>query len=119
MLKSRAPSTDLHAKRDELMTLCRADLLDIVERFSLAELTFLADAETIEINYPVEHYPTKIKSYNLDKEPIVTGVLLGVKGQYLLLDTGVINIRKFSGYQIELSAWIMKGVLKPPTFYLL
>jgi len=104
MLKSRAPSTDLHAKRDELMTLCRADLLDIVERFSLAELTFLADAETIEINYPVEHYPTKIKSYNLDKEPIVTGVLLGVKGQYLLLDTGVINIRKFSGYQIELSA---------------
>ncbi|MDD1613680.1 MAG: DUF2797 domain-containing protein, partial [Methylococcaceae bacterium] len=27
----------------------------------------------------------------------------GVKGQYLLLDTGVINIRKFSGYEVEFS----------------
>jgi hypothetical protein len=27
--------------------------------------------------------------------------LQGVKGQYLLLDTGVINIRKFSGYEVE------------------
>jgi hypothetical protein len=29
--------------------------------------------------------------------------LQGVKGQYLLLDTGVINIRKFSGYEVEIT----------------
>jgi hypothetical protein len=31
-------------------------------------------------------------------------VLHGIKGQYLLLDTGVINIRKFSGYEVEFIA---------------
>jgi hypothetical protein len=38
----------------------------------------------------------------LDKSPEVAGVLHGIKGQYLLLDTGVINIRKYSGYEL---AW--------------
>jgi hypothetical protein len=33
----------------------------------------------------------------------VSGVLHGIKGQYLLLDTGVINIRKFTGYEVELN----------------
>jgi hypothetical protein len=26
---------------------------------------------------------------------------MGIKGQYLMLDTGVLNIRKFSGYEVE------------------
>jgi hypothetical protein len=30
-------------------------------------------------------------------------VLLGIKGQYLILDTGVLNIRKYGGYEVELS----------------
>jgi hypothetical protein len=42
-----------------------------------------------------------VSSFNLDKTPIVEGVLQGVKGQYLILDTGVINIRTFGGYQVE------------------
>ena len=29
---------------------------------------------------------------------------MGIKGQYLLLDTGVINIRKFGGYEVEFEA---------------
>jgi hypothetical protein len=33
----------------------------------------------------------------------VQGILHGIKGQYLLLDTGVINIRKYSGYEIKVS----------------
>ncbi|MEQ1543530.1 DUF2797 domain-containing protein [Methyloglobulus sp.] len=31
-------------------------------------------------------------------------LLQGIKGQYLLLDTEVINLRKYSGYEIEFSA---------------
>jgi hypothetical protein len=26
---------------------------------------------------------------------------LGIKGQYLMLDTGVLNIRKFGGYHMK------------------
>ncbi len=54
--------------------------------------------------YPVQHYPEKVKSLNLDKNPVVGGVLEGIKGQYLLLDVGVINLRKYSGYRVEFSA---------------
>ena len=58
------------------------------------------DAMT-EILYPVLEYPQKVKSFNLDKQPLVEGTLQGIKGQYLILDTGVINVRKFSGYHID------------------
>ena len=54
-----------------------------------------------EIIFPVLQYPTKISSFNLDKNPTVTGVLQGIKGQYLIFDTGVINIRKYSSYEIS------------------
>jgi len=49
----------------------------------------------------VLEYPVKVKSLNFDKTPVVEGVLLGIKGQYLILDSGVINIRKFSSYRVD------------------
>jgi len=52
------------------------------------------------MTYPVQAYPTKVVSFNLDKTPIVEGTLLGIKGQYLIFDTGVINIRKYTAYQL-------------------
>ena len=27
---------------------------------------------------------------------------MGIKGQYLILDTGVLNIRKFGGYEVDI-----------------
>ena len=54
--------------------------------------------------YPVEQYPEKVKSHNLDKTPVIRGKLQGIKGQYLILDTGVINIRKYSGYELRIRA---------------
>lgn len=59
------------------------------------------DEEVVKIRYPVEHYPSKIVSHNFDKNPLVEGQLQGIKGQYLLFDTGVINVRKFGGYRVE------------------
>jgi hypothetical protein len=50
----------------------------------------------------VVEYPSKIVSLNFDNTPDISGVLQGIKGQYLLLDTGVLNIRKFSSYNITL-----------------
>lgn len=53
--------------------------------------------------YPVLAYPEKVVSFNLDKDPCAGGVLQGVKGQYLIFDGGVINARKYTGYQVEVS----------------
>jgi hypothetical protein len=57
-----------------------------------------------EFSYPVLVYPEKVRSHNLDKDPVVEGVLQGIKGQYLIFDTGVINLRKYTGYQAVVSA---------------
>ena len=64
----------------------------------------LSTTNHTQINYPVITYPQKIKSINLDKTPIYTGTLVGIKGQYLLFDDDhVINIRKFTGYKIKIN----------------
>jgi len=61
-----------------------------------------ADNTVTELRYPVLEYPTKVKSLSFDKTPEIDGTLLGIKGQYLLLDGGrVLNIRKHRGYEIE------------------
>ncbi len=58
-----------------------------------------------ELVYPVSKYPEKIKSLNFDKEASISGVLTGIKGQYLLFeDNRVINIRKFGGYLVRLES---------------
>lgn len=66
-------------------------------------ITFLDDFQPIYINYPMMNPPKKIKSLNLDKTPNISGQLLGIKGQYLIMDTGVINIRKYNGYHLTVS----------------
>ena len=58
--------------------------------------------EQINIAYPVEKVPEKISSHNPHKESKVEGVLTGIKGQYLIFDTGVINIRKYTGYAVDI-----------------
>ena len=76
-------------------------MVKIKQQFGDACITLLTDDNTIDIHYPVLEYPTKITSLNFDKTPVITGRLLGIKGQYLILDNGVLNIRKFSGYDME------------------
>lgn len=64
----------------------------------------LLDENILDITFPVNEFPTKIISHNFDKNPEVTGVLNGIKGQYLLFDTGVINIRRFGSYEVTVTA---------------
>jgi len=93
LLKGDAQSVDLKQVRDELFASCAEGLASLQERFGLQAIQTIADIEPIEIRYPIEQYPTKIVSFNLDKNPIAEGTLLGIKGQYLIFDTGVINIQ--------------------------
>ncbi len=100
LLKGDAVAVDLLAVRDQLFDGCAEGLSTLQERFGLQAVQPLNDAEVVEIRYPVEAYPSKIVSFNLDKNPVAEGTLLGIKGQYLIFDTGVINIRKYTAYQL-------------------
>ena len=74
----------------------------MTEQFGEQAIETLANEKPVDIEYPVLAYPTKVKSFNLDKNPEVSGNLQGIKGQYLIFDSGVINIRKYAGYEVEL-----------------
>ena len=54
------------------------------------------------IQYPADFFGP-IKSLSLDKLPHIRGRLLGIKGQYLILDIGVFNVRKHTSYLVEVS----------------
>jgi hypothetical protein len=94
MLKNEVEPVDLTLKRNEL--------LKHINREIAQTKAVILNEKILKINYSVLEYPTKIISLNFDKTPIITGNLRGIKGQYLLLDTGVLNIRKFSAYHLTL-----------------
>ncbi len=59
--------------------------------------------EIYTFEYPVLKYPEVVKSINLDNSPHIQSTLIGIRGQYLIFeDEHVINLRKYSGYQITL-----------------
>ncbi len=103
MLKAEPDAMDMVAERERLLALCQPDIDALVERFGEASITALKEVETA-IRFPVEQYPDKVKTFNLDKLPLAEGTLVGIKGQYLIFDTGVINMRKYGGYELRLSA---------------
>lgn len=100
LLKGDAEAVDLVAVREQLFDSCAEGFKRLQERFGLQAIQPLTDVEPVEIRYPVQAYPSKIVSFNLDKNPVAEGTLLGIKGQYLIFDTGVINIRKYTAYQL-------------------
>lgn len=101
MLKGQVEEMDLLEKQRELHELFAEPIGAMQSDLPEGAIEVIENDAMTEILYPVEAYPQKVKSFNLDKQPLVEGVLMGIKGQYLILDTGVINIRKFSGYHID------------------
>ncbi len=100
MLKGNAEPIDLLEKAKQLKPLIKDKLANIALNHgeqAIQELT----KEVVNLTFPVEVFPSKISSFNFDKTPEVSGVLMGIKGQYLLFDSGVINIRKFGSYQVS------------------
>ena len=62
-----------------------------------------AEDGEVSISYPVDQYPqSPIRSLTLDKHPAIGGVLRGIKGQYLIFDQGVFNVRNHQGYWVTL-----------------
>ena len=102
LLKGHAQPVDLLAIRDQILAACATGLTELQQRFGIQAVQPLSDQSVVDIAYPIEAYPAKINSFNLDKAPIAEGTLLGIKGQYLMFDTGVINIRKYTSYQLAI-----------------
>ena len=103
MLKGDAEPCDLEQARQRLMRDCAVGLDALGQEFGTQAIVELASEPETHIKYPVLEYPTKVSSFNLDKTPSVGGTLTGIKGQYLIFDSGVINMRKYGGYHISLS----------------
>ena len=102
MLKGGIESVDLETYRDEIFEEAESEIRQIQERYGEESIELLEYEDLVEIEYPVNEYPKAVKSLNFDKTPEVSGILHGIKGQYLIFDNGVINIRKFGGYEVEL-----------------
>jgi hypothetical protein len=102
MLKGDGERVSLEERRQLLIDLCADDISSLQDRFGLQAITLLEGEPTVDITYPVMEFPTKVKAHNFDKTPRVEGRLMGIKGQYLIFDTGVLNIRKFGGYHVHL-----------------
>jgi len=95
MLKNETEPADLIAAKASVLTEV-SSLVDSLDVKTLPD-------DVINIDYPVLKYPTKVVSLSFDKSHVISGVLNGIKGQYLLLESGVLNVRKFSSYHLTLS----------------
>ena len=95
MLKNETKPADLAATKTSLLGEV-SSLVDELDAKTLPD-------DVVNIDYPVLKYPTKIISLNFDKTTTISGILNGIKGQYLLLEGGVLNVRKFSSYHLTLS----------------
>jgi len=92
MLTNNEPAFDLLEERERAISVLDGDLGQY----------FVSDMEVQSLYYPVEVYPVKVTSLNFDKTPVVSGILEGMRGQYLIFKEGkVINLRTFTGYEVE------------------
>jgi len=99
MLKNEVEDIDLFAVFETLWEQVRPALADEI----IDDIEVIASADAaVDLHYPALAYPGKVSSFNLDKQPLVEGRLDAIKGQYLILDGGVINIRKYGGYLVSL-----------------
>lgn len=103
MLKGVAAEVDLPQIRQTLMSECYDAIAELSARCSATAIIPLEDESVVMIDYPVLAYPDKVKSFSFDKTESVEGTLEGIKGQYLIFDSGVINMRKFGGYLVEVT----------------
>lgn len=73
------------------------------QRFGEEAIASLPSAACFSACYPVLEPPPRLRAFDLAKIARVEGRLLGIKGQYLLLDSGVFNVRKHGGYRVTVT----------------
>ncbi|MBC2846295.1 DUF2797 domain-containing protein [Winogradskyella flava] len=94
MLKNDIEDVDLIEWRSNLKVFIPEEVTDY----------FVENNSETHLAFPVEQYPIKPKSLNLEKMPNYAGILKGIKGQYLIFeDDTVFNIRSNEGIVVELN----------------
>lgn len=94
MLKNELVDADLIAFKNEIKALLPKEVADF----------YIENGKETQLSFPVLQYPIKVKSLNLEKTSAFTGVLKGIKGQYLIFeDNTVFNVRNNEGYVIRLT----------------
>ena len=89
---------------------------NLADKVPLALQSYLvADPVSIKLEYPLAEAPQKIKTVSLDKETLIEGTLKGIKGQYLVFEDFVFNIRAHSGYDVEMSGKTGSGFKPAPS----
>jgi len=101
MLSDHQP-IDLVIHQKQLLEKIQNDLKPVYEQFGENAIKLVNNPPIAQFTYPVLEYPSKILSLSFDKMDNIRGRLMGIKGQYLILDCGVINIRRHSGYRINM-----------------
>lgn len=93
MLSNTIPDIDLEEWRNRLIPyLPKETQGDVLE-----------EEHPVELHYPIEEFPAKIKSMTLAKKPEILGTLIGIKGQYWIFEEGIVfNIRNHEGYAYSL-----------------
>lgn len=102
MLKEDVTTIDLIAEKKSLLSEAHHVITPILEKYPDV-ISIIDDQSVTALRYPVLTYPSKITTLSFDKTPKIEGVLLGIKGQYLIFDTGVLNVRKFGGYAVTIA----------------
>lgn len=103
MLAAHSPAADLPALRDSLLARCEGELRAVGEELGANALEVLRDTAVQGFRYPLDTPPPRLDALDLGKTSRVEGTLLGIKAQYLVLDTGVLNVRRHTGYVVEVS----------------
>ncbi len=95
LVSTDSPQVDLVGLRDEL----QAQLSE------LPEGTGWVDAEAVTvIRYPIMRYGKVARLTLTAEQDHIEGLLLGIKGQFLLFDHGVFNVRQHRSYHVRAQA---------------
>ena len=93
MLKNEVAEADLIQVKNDLKQFLPEEVKEYV----------LDDEPVLNLSFPVDQYPVKVKSLNLSKTPEYSGILKGVKGQYLIFeDNTVFNVRNNEGLVVNI-----------------
>lgn len=103
MLKEGHEEIDLVEKKEELFFKLGNELDELENEFNRGDIEFLDSNEELIINYPVLLYPKKIQSINLLKVNEINSTLQGIKGQYLIFEDFVFNVRGHTGFEVNLN----------------
>jgi hypothetical protein len=74
--------------------------LELLESRFAGALSWSAEAVPERFEYPVMAYASPANGLSLTAGGEIVGTLLGIKGQYLMFDSGVFNVRRHTSYHV-------------------